>query len=145
MTYTIKQLKGVHKEIVLPADKSISHRAVMISSIAKGTTVIKNFLDSQETQATLDCIKKLGVKVDSKYPHVAGIGVEENWPIFIRKYKIKAKKSISQLAAETQNEYYKLPNISYGGPRNLQPNTIRTRCNRHRNRSHRHIHRYLRG
>jgi beta-phosphoglucomutase len=51
---------------------------------------------------------RLGVGVNSKYPHVAGIGVEENWPIFIKKYKIKTKKSIKELADETQNEYFKL-------------------------------------
>ena len=48
---------------------------------------------------------QFGVSVDSDYPHTAGIGVEENWPLLIKKYKIKTSKSIRELAQETQNEY----------------------------------------
>lgn len=53
-------------------------------------------------------LRKLGVDVKSSYPHTGGIGVEENWLLFIKKYKIKTTKSIEELAQDTQNEYYKL-------------------------------------
>ncbi len=53
-------------------------------------------------------LKKLGVETNSTYPHIGGIGIEENWPIFIKKYNIKTAKSISELAQETIREYYKL-------------------------------------
>ena len=60
--YTIKNLNNVNKEINIPPDKSISHRALIFSSLSKGTTTIKPFLISNDTLATLDCIKKCGVK-----------------------------------------------------------------------------------
>ncbi|MGD8744598.1 MAG: HAD family phosphatase [Candidatus Woesebacteria bacterium] len=53
-------------------------------------------------------LKSLGKKVDKNFPHTKGIGVDENWPILISKYKIKTKKTIEELAQETQNEYIKL-------------------------------------
>jgi len=53
-------------------------------------------------------LKKLGVVVRKKYPHVGGIGVKENWPIFIKKYKIKTDKSLEELTVLTQEEYKKL-------------------------------------
>jgi beta-phosphoglucomutase len=53
-------------------------------------------------------LKGLGVSVSAKYPHVSGIGVEENWPIFIKKYSIKTNKTIQDLTVETQKEYFKL-------------------------------------
>jgi 3-phosphoshikimate 1-carboxyvinyltransferase len=62
--YKIRQLKSLNREIVIPADKSISHRALILSSIVKGQTQIKPFLHSNDTFATLDCIKQLGVKTE---------------------------------------------------------------------------------
>ena len=50
----------------VPADKSISHRAIFISSIAKGKTLIKNFLYSHDTNASLDCMRRLGVEIKKK-------------------------------------------------------------------------------
>lgn len=53
-------------------------------------------------------LRRLGVESDSIYPHQGGIGIEENWPIFIRKYNIKTDKSVFELGVETIAEYYKL-------------------------------------
>ena len=66
-------------------------------------------LDNEEVygKAFKDVLEKLGVDVDDEFEHVGGIGVEENWPIFISKYKIKTKKSTPQLALETQDAYLK--------------------------------------
>ena len=50
-------------------------------------------------------LASLGAKVTSSYPHVGGIGVKENWPILLKKYKIKTKKSIDELTKETQAAY----------------------------------------
>jgi len=61
--YKIVSLEKVKKQIIPPPDKSISHRALLIGSLSKGKTEIINFLHSNDTLATLDCIKKLGVKV----------------------------------------------------------------------------------
>lgn len=53
-------------------------------------------------------LKRLGVESNSKFPHVTGIGVQENWPLFIKKFNIKTAKTINQLTTETQNEYLKM-------------------------------------
>lgn len=47
----------------------------------------------------------MGKKVDEKYPHVGGIGVEENWPRLLKKYHIKTKKTVAELSRETQVAY----------------------------------------
>lgn len=53
-------------------------------------------------------LRSLGKKVDKKYPHTGGIGVEENWPRLLAKYKIITNKTVEELARETQNEYLNL-------------------------------------
>jgi HAD superfamily hydrolase (TIGR01509 family) len=53
-------------------------------------------------------LQRLGTKVNDDYPHQTGIGVEENWPILLKKYHIKTKKTYGELARETQDEYKKL-------------------------------------
>ncbi len=59
-------------------------------------------------EAFANVLKGVGVKVESIYPHTRGIGVEENWSLFVKKYKLKTDKTIEELSQETQNEYYKL-------------------------------------
>lgn len=58
---------GLKGEITIPADKSISHRAVMFSSLAKGISEIKNFSHGADCLSTLEVFKKLGVKAEFKY------------------------------------------------------------------------------
>ncbi|MFC5588250.1 3-phosphoshikimate 1-carboxyvinyltransferase [Sporosarcina soli] len=50
-------------ELVVPGDKSISHRAVMLGSIAEGKTEISGFLDGEDCLQTVDIFQKLGVVV----------------------------------------------------------------------------------
>jgi len=52
-------------------------------------------------------LESLGAKDIPDYPHVRGIGVKENWPVLIEKYKIKTNKSAEELARQTQEEYLK--------------------------------------
>ncbi|MDH5203484.1 MAG: 3-phosphoshikimate 1-carboxyvinyltransferase, partial [Nitrospirota bacterium] len=49
-----------------PPDKSISHRAVIFSSLSKGKSVIKNFLRSEDTMRTLNAFRTLGVNIEDK-------------------------------------------------------------------------------
>lgn len=49
----------------------------------------------------------LGKRIDKKIPHTLGIGVKENWPLLLAKYKVKTNKSVEELARETQDEYLK--------------------------------------
>ncbi|MHB8157156.1 MAG: 3-phosphoshikimate 1-carboxyvinyltransferase [Desulfocucumaceae bacterium] len=55
------RLKGT---VTVPGDKSISHRAVMLGSIAEGKTVIKNFLTGEDCLATMNCFKELGISFE---------------------------------------------------------------------------------
>ncbi|WP_416826378.1 3-phosphoshikimate 1-carboxyvinyltransferase [Ectobacillus polymachus] len=54
---------GLKGEVRVPGDKSISHRAVMFGSIAKGTTKIKGFLPGADCLSTISCFQKLGVTI----------------------------------------------------------------------------------
>ncbi len=51
-------------EVVSPPDKSISHRAVMFSSIARGKGVVRNFLRAQDTESTLQAFRTLGIEIE---------------------------------------------------------------------------------
>lgn len=68
-------LKGTFELI---GDKSISHRAVMFSSIAKGKTKITNFLIGQDCLSTIDCFRKMGVdiSIDNRNVIVNGVGLK---------------------------------------------------------------------
>ena len=56
--------KGLRGEITVPADKSVSHRAVIFGGLAKGTTIIKNFSDGQDPNSSLKIMQSLGVEVE---------------------------------------------------------------------------------
>lgn len=56
--------KTLNGEIVIPPDKSISHRAVILASLAKGKSTIKNFSDGKDPKSTLNIFKNLGVDID---------------------------------------------------------------------------------
>ena len=54
-------LKG---EVQRPGDKSISHRAVMLGSIARGTTEISHFLSGADCLSTIHCFQKMGIEIE---------------------------------------------------------------------------------
>ncbi len=54
-------LKG---EINIPGDKSISHRAIMFGALSKGDSVVTNFLNSADCEATIDCFSRLGIFIE---------------------------------------------------------------------------------
>lgn len=53
-------------EIQIPGDKSISHRAIIIGSLANGTTKITNFLDGEDCMRTIFAFKAMGVAIDKQ-------------------------------------------------------------------------------
>lgn len=59
-----KNLKGLKGSVTIPSDKSISHRAVIFSSLAKGTSTIKNFSKGADPLSSLDIVKSLGVDAE---------------------------------------------------------------------------------
>ena len=56
--------KGLKGTVKIPADKSISHRAVMFASLAKGKSVIKNFSSGQDPHSSLKVCKALGINAN---------------------------------------------------------------------------------
>ena len=57
---TIKGGVNLNGKVKVPGDKSISHRALIIGSIAEGQTTIEGFLHSEDPLSTADCLRKLG-------------------------------------------------------------------------------------
>ena len=60
--------KTFNKVFRVPGDKSISHRAVMFGAIAEGTTRIENFLPGDDCLHTIECFRRLGVKIEREGP-----------------------------------------------------------------------------
>ncbi len=54
---------SIQGRIIIQGDKSISHRAVIISAISSRKVFIENFLFSQDCENTINIFKKLGVKI----------------------------------------------------------------------------------
>lgn len=74
---TILPRNGLKGEVTVPGDKSISHRCVMLGSIAHGTTKITNFLKGADCLSTIDCFRKMGIEIteeqDSILVHGKGL------------------------------------------------------------------------
>jgi len=56
--------KGVNGEVIIPGDKSISHRSIIIPSISNGICKVSNILKSEDVLHTLNAFKLMGVKIE---------------------------------------------------------------------------------
>ena len=77
-----KSAEGLHGEIKIPGDKSISHRALICTSISDGTSKISNLQESEDVINTLKSLEQLGVKI-----------VKENESYFIEGKGFKGLKA----------------------------------------------------
>lgn len=59
-----EKAKRVSGEMTLPGDKSISHRAVLFSAIAKGESVIQNLSNAEDVFSSMACVRQLGVEIN---------------------------------------------------------------------------------
>ena len=64
--------------IRVPGDKSISHRSIMLGSIANGVTNVSGFLEGEDSLATLRAFQQMGVKIDRTGSNVTIYGVGKN-------------------------------------------------------------------
>ena len=55
--------EGINGDAIVPGDKSISHRSIIIPSISNGVTEINNILKSEDVMHTLNAFKAMGVKI----------------------------------------------------------------------------------
>ena len=60
----IKKQTSLRGMLTVPGDKSISHRAVMFGSLAKGTTRISHFLEGADCLSTIACFRKMGIDIE---------------------------------------------------------------------------------
>ena len=71
-----KSCEGLHGEIKIPGDKSISHRALICASISDGISKISNLQESEDVINTLNSLKQLGINITKENAsyHVEGKG-----------------------------------------------------------------------
>jgi len=55
---------GLHGEVAIPGDKSVSHRSVMFSALGDKAVRITNFLNAQDCLSTVACMRSLGVEIE---------------------------------------------------------------------------------
>jgi 3-phosphoshikimate 1-carboxyvinyltransferase len=67
-SYRVTPAPGIAGEVTVPGDKSISHRALMLGGIARGTTHVHGFLASEDCLATLGALRALGVGIERPQP-----------------------------------------------------------------------------
>jgi 3-phosphoshikimate 1-carboxyvinyltransferase len=75
-TMQITTAQRIEGTIGLPGDKSISHRAAIIASLADGISTIRNFSTAEDCRTTLQCLKQLGVEIheSGRDVRIRGIG-----------------------------------------------------------------------
>lgn len=61
----IKPISALEGKIKVCGDKSITHRAIMLGSLAKGETVISNPLDSEDCLATVKAFQQMGIEIEN--------------------------------------------------------------------------------
>src|ERR1041384_4675829 len=59
----VRPAQGLNGTLEIPGDKSISHRAVMLGSLAHGETRVRRFLSSADCLSTIQIFKDMGVQI----------------------------------------------------------------------------------
>ena len=75
MKRSVSQAKELSGAISPPADKSVSHRAAILNSLAAGQAVIDNFSMGQDCRSTLQCLSALGVSAERVSPEDSPTGM----------------------------------------------------------------------
>lgn len=57
--------RGLSGRLRVPGDKSVSHRAIMLASLAEGTSRITGFLEGEDTRATARAFAQMGVRIEA--------------------------------------------------------------------------------
>ncbi|SEK32659.1 bifunctional prephenate dehydrogenase/3-phosphoshikimate 1-carboxyvinyltransferase [Halomonas daqiaonensis] len=64
LRYRVSPGGGVTGRIRVPGDKSISHRSIMLGALAEGVTEVKGFLEGEDSLATLQAFREMGVAIE---------------------------------------------------------------------------------
>lgn len=77
INYHIKKSGPIVGHVLVPGDKSISHRAAMLAAIAEGESHLRGFLEARDSMASLNAVKAMGVDVEHLGPGhfvIKGVG-----------------------------------------------------------------------
>jgi 3-phosphoshikimate 1-carboxyvinyltransferase len=76
-SFQVKPGGVISGRIIVPGDKSISHRALMLGAIAEGETNVSGFLQGEDTLATANAFRQMGVEIenDGKLVRINGVGL----------------------------------------------------------------------
>lgn len=64
LRFTVQPGGSLKGRIRVPGDKSISHRSIMLGSLAEGTTTVTGFLEGEDSLATLKAFQAMGVNIE---------------------------------------------------------------------------------
>ena len=64
LVFTVAPGSSLKGELRVPGDKSISHRSIMLGSLAEGVTEVTGFLEGEDALATLQAFRDMGVQID---------------------------------------------------------------------------------
>lgn len=70
--------KTISGTVIVPGDKSISHRAIIFSMLCKGRTKIYNLLESEDVKRTIDVSQSLGSNIitNNQFIEIHGLGID---------------------------------------------------------------------
>jgi EPSP synthase (3-phosphoshikimate 1-carboxyvinyltransferase). len=64
ITFQVQPGGKLQGEARVPGDKSMSHRSIMLGSLAEGVTHVKGFLEAEDALATLQAFRDMGVEIE---------------------------------------------------------------------------------
>jgi 3-phosphoshikimate 1-carboxyvinyltransferase len=80
-TLKVRRAPAIETELTVPGDKSISHRAILLSAISNGRCTITNFLEGEDCRSTAKAMGQLGVAIETPKPGT--VIVEGNHGVFL--------------------------------------------------------------
>ncbi|MDX1712357.1 MAG: 3-phosphoshikimate 1-carboxyvinyltransferase, partial [Halomonas venusta] len=78
VTYRVQSGGQAQGRLRVPGDKSMSHRSIMLGALAEGVTEVKGFLEGEDSLATLQSFREMGVAIEGPYQGrvtIHGIGM----------------------------------------------------------------------
>jgi 3-phosphoshikimate 1-carboxyvinyltransferase len=79
LVFSVSPGGAMRGDIRVPGDKSISHRSIMLGSLADGLTTVEGFLEGEDSLATLQAFRDMGVDIQRPAPGkvvIHGVGID---------------------------------------------------------------------
>src|SRR5205085_11398174 len=64
MELRVKRAPRIEAEMMVPGDKSISHRAAIIAALSNGVCTLRGFLPSDDCMHTVNALRALGIQIE---------------------------------------------------------------------------------